>query len=82
MHKSTIFKKMNLLYVAADPSLYTHYSANKAYPHDMYPCPDNVNEVPNFTTYTNDYECAAAKILHAMLLKTQNNVVNMNGNTG
>ena len=41
MHKSTIFKKMNLLYVAVDPSLYTHYSTSKAYPHGMYPFPDN-----------------------------------------
>jgi hypothetical protein len=49
MHKSTISKKMNLLYVAVDPSLYTHYSAGKVYPHDMYPFSDNVDEVPNFT---------------------------------
>ncbi len=48
-HKSTISKKMNLIYVAVDPSLYTHYSAGKAYPQDMYPFPDNVNEVPNLT---------------------------------
>jgi hypothetical protein len=53
MHKSTISKKMNLLYVAVDPSLYTHYSAGKAYPQDMYPFPDNVDEVPNFTARIN-----------------------------
>ncbi len=28
-HKSTISKKMNLLYVAVEPSLYTHYSAGE-----------------------------------------------------
>jgi hypothetical protein len=26
-HKSTISKKMNLLYIAVDPNLYLHYSA-------------------------------------------------------
>ncbi len=60
-HKSTISTKMNLLYVAVDPSLYTHYSACKGYPQDMYPFPDNVDEVPDFTTCPNNNECAAAK---------------------
>ena len=77
MHKSTISKKLNLLYVAVDPSLYTHYSAGKAYPHEMYPFPDNVNEVPDFTACTNNNELVAAKITHTILLKTQNNIVNM-----
>jgi hypothetical protein len=44
----------------------------------MYPFPDNVDEVPNFNTYTNDNKCAAARILHAIILKMCNNVVNMN----
>jgi hypothetical protein len=67
MHKSTISKKMNLLYMAVDPSLYTYYSANKAYPDDMYPFPDNVDEVPNFTACTNDNKCTVAKMLLAIL---------------
>jgi hypothetical protein len=70
MHKSTISKKMNLLYVAVSPSLYTHYSTGKAYPHDMYPFSNNINEVHNFSACTNDNERAAAKIMHAILLKT------------
>ncbi len=78
MHKSTISKRMNLLYVAVDPSLYTHYSAREAYPHAIYPFPDNVDEVPNFTACTNGNTCAAAKITCAILLKTQNNIINMN----
>jgi hypothetical protein len=69
MHKSIISKEMNLLYVAVDPSLYTHYSTGKAYPHAVYPFPNKVNEVPNFTACTNDNECTAAKITHAILLK-------------
>jgi hypothetical protein len=64
--------------VAVDPSLYTHYSAGKAYPQDMYPFPDNFDEVPNFTACTNDNKCAAAKISHGILLKMRNNIINMN----
>jgi hypothetical protein len=48
------------------------------YPHDMYPFSDNVDEVPNFTAYTSNNKCAAPKILHAILLKTHNNIINMN----
>jgi hypothetical protein len=77
-HMSTISKKVNLLYVAVDPSLYTHYSASKAYPQDMYPFPDNVDEVPDFAACTNVNKNAVAKIFHAILLKTHNNVINMN----
>jgi hypothetical protein len=69
---------MNLLYVAVDPSLCTHYSTGKAYPHEMYPFTNNIDEVPNFTTCTNDKERAAAKTTHVILLKTQNNSSNMN----
>ncbi len=64
---------MNLLYMAVDPSLHTHYSAGKAYPQAKYPFPDNVDKVPNFTTCTNDNKCTAA-----ILLKIRNNIVSMN----
>jgi hypothetical protein len=53
-HKSSISKKMSLLYMAVDPSLYTHYSAGEAYLQDMYPFPDNVDEVPDFTSCTSN----------------------------
>jgi hypothetical protein len=77
-HKSTISKKMNLLYVVVDPGLYTHYSAGEAYPINEYPFPADVDEVPNFSACNNDNERAGAKITHAILLKTRNDVVNMN----
>ena len=77
-HKSTISKKMNLLYVAVDPDLYLHYSAGEAYPDDSYPFPDDVDEVPDFSGCTTDNDRAGAKISHAILLKTRNDVVNMN----
>ncbi len=78
MHKSTISKKMNLLYVAVDPGLYTHYSAGEAYPVANYPFPVDVDEVPDFSACNNDNDRATAKITHAILLKTRNNVINMN----
>ena len=77
-HKSTISKKMNLLYVAVDPGLYTHYSAGEAYPINDYPFPAEVDEVPDFSACTNDNDRATAKITHAFLLKTRNDIVNMN----
>jgi hypothetical protein len=71
MHKSTISKKMNLLYIAMDPSLYTHLSANKAYPYADYPFPNkNVDEVPSIATCNNNKEHTAAIITHTILLTT------------
>jgi hypothetical protein len=78
VHKSTISKKMNLLYVAVDPSLYTHFSAGKAYPHIVYPFSNNVIEGPNYTACTNNNERTVAKITHAILLKMRNDIINMN----
>jgi hypothetical protein len=78
MHKSTISKKINLLYMTVGPSLYTYYSAREAYLHAMYPIPNNVDEVPNLTACTNDNKRTAAKISHTFQLKMQNNVINMN----
>ncbi len=69
---------MNLLYVSVDPTLYTRYLAGEAYPANQYPFPNDVDEVPNFTTCNNDNNHAAAKITHAIALKMQNNIVNMN----
>jgi hypothetical protein len=69
---------MNLLYVAVDPNLYLHYSAGEAYPNASYPFPADVDEVPDFSACTTDNDRAAAKISHAILLKTRNDVVNMN----
>ncbi len=71
---------MNLLNVTVDPNLYLHYSASasEAYPVGSYPFPANVDEVPDFSTCTTDNDCAAAKIMHAILLKTCNDIVNMN----
>jgi hypothetical protein len=69
MHKSNISKKMNLLYVTVDPTLYTHFLSGEAYPTNQYPFPNYIDEVPNFTSCNNDNDCAAAKITHAIALK-------------
>ncbi len=77
-HKSTISKKMNLLYVVVDPGLYTHYSAGEAYHVAYYPFLVDIDKVPDFSACNNDNNCATAKITHTIILKTCNNVVNMN----
>jgi hypothetical protein len=77
-HKSTISKKMNLLYVAVNPNHYKHYAGNKAYPADCYPFPDNVPNVPNYAGSIDSNDRAARKCTHRMALKKRNNVVNMN----
>jgi hypothetical protein len=38
----------------------------------------DVDEVPDFSACNNDNDHATAKVTHAILLKTCNNVVNMN----
>jgi hypothetical protein len=52
-YKSPISKKMNLLYVAINPTLYRHYSGIKAYPNSDYPFPPEVVDVPNYSGCTN-----------------------------
>jgi hypothetical protein len=68
-HKSTISKKMNLLYVAVNLALYTHYSAGEAYPTGQYPFPNDVDEIPDFTTCSDNNDRAEAKITHAIALQ-------------
>jgi hypothetical protein len=48
-HKSPISKKMNLLYVAIDDTLYAHYAGSEAYPDADYPFPDKPDDVPDYT---------------------------------
>jgi hypothetical protein len=78
MHKSTISKKMNLLYVAVNPDLYKHYAGNKAYPDGDYPIPNKVSDVPDYTGAVDSNDRTAKKYTHRMALKKHNNVVTMN----
>jgi hypothetical protein len=78
MHKSTISKKMNLLYAAINPNLYKHYAGNEAYPVDCYPFPTDVPDVPNYAGSIDSNDRATGKCTHGMVLKKCNEVVNMN----
>ena len=77
-HKSPISKKMNLLYIAIDPTLYGHYSGSKAYPNADYTFPLEVADVPNYSGCTNTNDCTNVKVTYGMALKQRNNIINMN----
>ncbi len=77
-HKSTISKKMNLLYVVVNADLYKQYAGNEAYLVDCYPFPADVPDVPDYAGAINLNDCAIRKCTHGMALKKRNNVVNMN----
>ncbi len=63
-HKSPISKKMNLLYIVIDPTLYGHLSGSKAYPDADYPLRPKVADVPNYSGCTNTNDCANVKVTH------------------
>jgi hypothetical protein len=78
MHKSTISKKMNLLYVTVNPDLYKHYACNEAYPVDCYPFPANVPDMPDYAGTIDLNDHATRKCTHGMALKKRNDIINMN----
>ena len=69
---------MNLLNMAVIPSMYTHYSAGKAYPQDMYPFLTMLMKYPILPPAPTTTNLLPQRFLHAILHKTRNNVVNMN----
>ena len=77
-HKSPISKKMNLLYVAFDPTLFAHHAGGEAYPINDYPFLPEVDDVPDYTGAIDSNERAAIKTMHAMAHKRRNDVINMN----
>jgi hypothetical protein len=77
-HRSPVSKKMNLLYVAINPTLYGHYSGGKAYPDADYLFPPKVMDVPNYSGCTNTNDCTNVKVTHNMALKQRNDVIIMN----
>jgi hypothetical protein len=76
-HNSPISKKMNLLYVAINPTLYGHYSSSEAYPNADYPFPLKVMGVPNYSGCISTNDCANVIVSHGMALKQCNNIINM-----
>ncbi len=77
-HISTISKKMNLLYVVVNPDLYKHYAGNEAYPDGVYPFPNEVLNLPDYTGAINTNDHATKKCTHGTALKKRNNILNMN----
>ncbi len=77
-HKSPISNKMNLLYIAIDPSLYGHYSGGEAYPDADYPFPLKVTDVPNYSECTDTNDLTNVNVTHGMTLQQCNNVIYMN----
>jgi hypothetical protein len=77
-HKSPISKKMNLLYLAINHTLYSHYSGSKAYPNADCPFPPKVVDLPNYSGCTDTNDHANVKATHGMALKQCNKVINMN----
>jgi hypothetical protein len=77
-HKLPISKKMILLYVAIDDTLYAHYAGGEAYPDDNYPFPNEFADVPDYTGAVDANACAAIKTTHTMAQKRCKDVINMN----
>jgi hypothetical protein len=76
-HKSPVSKKMNLLYVAIDPTLCSHYSSSKAYPNADYPFPPEIVDVLNYSGCASNNNHANVQVTHSMALKQCNNLINM-----
>jgi len=77
-HKSPISKRINLLYVAIDNTLYAHYAGAEAYPDGDYPFPPEPDDVPDYTGAVDANARAAIKMTHGMAQKRCNDIVNMN----
>ena len=77
-HKSPISKKMNLLYVAIDDTLYAHYTGVEVYPNNNYPYFPEPADVPDYTGAIDVNARTAIKTTHSLAQKQRNGVVNMN----
>ncbi len=69
---------MILLYIAIDPTLYSHYSTGEAYPDADYLPPPEIADVPNYSGCANTNDHTNIKVTHGMALKQRNDVINMN----
>jgi hypothetical protein len=69
--------KMNVLFCAASPGLYSFFTM-EAYPASFFPFPPEVDAVPNFSTCTSDNERETLKATNARDQKTQADIITMN----
>jgi hypothetical protein len=68
--KTPASDKMNMLFCAASPGLYSFFTT-KAYPASFFPLPPEVDAVPDFSTCTSDNERKTLKATNACNQKTQ-----------
>jgi hypothetical protein len=75
--KTPTSNKMNMLFCAASPGLYSFFTM-EAYPASFFPFPPEIDAVPNFFTYTSDNERETLKATNAHDQKTQADIITMN----
>jgi hypothetical protein len=75
--KTPALATMNILFLAASPDLYLYFP-NKTYPSCYFPFPKEVDDIPDFSTFTSNNERECLKATHACDQKTQADTVTMN----
>lgn len=76
-HKTPASTRMNMLFCAASPSLYSYFTT-EAYPTNFFPFPAEVEAVPDFSSCDTDNERETLKSTHALARKTRADIVTMN----
>jgi hypothetical protein len=76
-HKTPASDKMNTLFCAASPGLYSFFTT-EAYPASFFPFQPEVDTVPDFSTCTSDNECETLKAMNAHDQKTRADIITMN----
>jgi hypothetical protein len=76
-HKMPASTRMNMLFCAASPGLYSHFTT-ETYPASFFPFPTEVDAVPDFSGCTTDNQRETLKSTHALACKTRADIVTMN----
>jgi hypothetical protein len=76
-HKTPASTRMNILFCAASPGLYSFFTT-ETYPAIFFPFPTEVDAVPNFSGCTTNNERETVKSTHALARKTHADIVTMN----
>jgi hypothetical protein len=76
-HKTPAFTRMNMLFCAASPGLYSFFTM-EAYPASFFPFPTEVDAVPDFSGCTTNNARETLKSTHALARKTRAHIVTMN----
>jgi hypothetical protein len=76
-HKTPAFTRMNMLFCAASPGLYSFFTT-EAYPASFFLFPTEVDAVPDFFGCTTNNARETLKSTHALVCKTRADIVTMN----